>query len=103
MGDPWPIILLSCLGDEIVNKESPVWDEHAFWRKLVLPQEDRKTPWEGKGYRWFRSPNVIPLEQWRQHKRGEEEPGASGGGRRGTQVVVPAAFRMTGPPPGCVS
>jgi hypothetical protein len=73
MGDPWPIILLSCLGDEIVNKESSVWDEHAFWRKLVLPQEDRKTPWEGKGYRWFRSPNVIPLEQWRQHKRGEEE------------------------------
>ena len=59
MGDPWPIILLSCLGDEIVNKESSVWDEHAFWRKLVLPQEDRRTPWEGKGYRWFRSPNVF--------------------------------------------
>jgi hypothetical protein len=42
------------------------WDEEAFWRKLILPQEDRKTPWEGKGYRWFRLPNIVPIEQWRR-------------------------------------
>ncbi len=49
-----------------MSKEPSVWDEDAFWRKLVLPQEDRSTPWEGKGYRWFRSPNVVPIEQWRR-------------------------------------
>ncbi len=41
-------------------------DEDAFWRKLVLPQEERirlGIPWQG-GYRWFRSPNVIPIERW---------------------------------------
>jgi len=45
-------------------------DEDAFWQKLVLPQEDRMRlgiPWQG-GYRWFRSPNVVCLEQWRQKK-----------------------------------
>ena len=46
-----------------MSKKQPVWDEDAFWRKRVLPQEDRRTPWEGKGYRWFRSPNVIPIER----------------------------------------
>jgi hypothetical protein len=53
-----------------MSKDPSVWDEGAFWRKLILPQEDRSTPWEGKGYRWFRSPNVVPIEQWR---RGKEE------------------------------
>jgi hypothetical protein len=52
--------------------------EHAFWRKLILPEEDRRhltaTAWDGKGYRWFRSPNVIPIEQWRreQESAGDE-------------------------------
>jgi hypothetical protein len=50
-------------------------DEHAFWQKLILPEEDRRrltmTVWDGKGYRWFRSPN--PIEQWR---RREQEGGA---------------------------
>jgi len=40
----------------------------AFWRRFTLPQEDRDWPWDGIGYRWFRSPNVIPLEQWRRRK-----------------------------------
>jgi hypothetical protein len=45
-----------------------VGDSDAFWRKLVLPQEERirlGIPWHG-GYRWFRSPNVVCLEQWRR-------------------------------------
>jgi hypothetical protein len=54
-----------------MSRNLPRWDEDAFWRKLILPQEDRETLWEGKGYRWFRSPNVIPIEQWR---RRDEEP-----------------------------
>ena len=40
---------------------------HVFWRKLVLPQEERELPWDGKGYWWFKSPNIVPLEQYR-HK-----------------------------------
>jgi hypothetical protein len=51
-----------------MGKESPIRDEDAFWRKLILPQEDKDTPWDGKGYRWFRSPNVVPLEQWRRRE-----------------------------------
>jgi hypothetical protein len=48
-----------------------IGDEGAFWRKLVLPQEERMRlgiPWHG-GYRWFRSPNVVCLEVWRRKKR----------------------------------
>ena len=59
-----------------MSKESSVRDEDTFWRKLILPQEDRGTPWEGKGYRWFRSPNVIPIEQWR--RRRSEDTGRDG-------------------------
>ena len=54
-----------------MSRESSAWDEDAFWRKLILPQEDRRTPWEGKGYRWFRSPNVIPIEQWHRRRNGD--------------------------------
>jgi hypothetical protein len=49
-------------------------DEHAFWRRLVLPEEDRRQlgmVWKG-GYRWFRSPNVVPIEQWRRRRRSGE-------------------------------
>ena len=56
-----------------MSKEQPVWDEDAFWRRLILPQEDRRTPWEGKGYRWFRSPNIIPIEQWQRRGNGDTE------------------------------
>jgi hypothetical protein len=49
-----------------MSKESSVKDRHAFWRMLILPQEDKEMPWDGIGYRWFRSPNVVPIEQWRR-------------------------------------
>jgi hypothetical protein len=44
----------------------------AFWQKLILPEEDRRRlfptmPWTGS-YRWFRSPNVICLEQHRRQR-----------------------------------
>ncbi len=40
--------------------------DDAFWQKLVLPEEERRwvRDWEG-GYRWFRSPNIVPLERYR--------------------------------------
>jgi hypothetical protein len=43
--------------------------DEAFWRKMVLPEEDRvsltSAEWKG-GYRWFRSENVVCLEHYRQ-------------------------------------
>lgn len=46
-------------------------DDEAFLRHVIFPEEDRHlyttTPWTG-GFRWFRSPNVIPIERWRAAK-----------------------------------
>jgi hypothetical protein len=46
--------------------------DEAFLRHVTFPEEDRHfyttTPWQG-GFRWFRSPNVVPIEQWRQHQK----------------------------------
>jgi hypothetical protein len=43
--------------------------DEALMRSIVLPEEDRvrvtNTPWVG-GYRWYRAPNVICLEQYRR-------------------------------------
>jgi hypothetical protein len=50
-------------------------NEDTFWRKLVLPQEERMRlgiPWHG-GYRWFRLPNIIPIEQWRRKRAAAAE------------------------------
>jgi hypothetical protein len=40
--------------------------DEAFWQKRVLPEEDHAhmgVEWLG-GYRWFRSPNVVPIEHY---------------------------------------
>jgi hypothetical protein len=40
-------------------------------REWTFPEEDRRlyttAPWRGE-YRWFRSPNVVCIEQWRRKK-----------------------------------
>jgi hypothetical protein len=64
-----------------MKQNLPQWDEDAFWRKLILPQEDRKTPWKGKGYRWFRSPNIVPIEQWRRQDEGPNGASAEQNGK----------------------
>ena len=45
-------------------------DDEAFWQKLVLPQEERVrlTEWNGRGYRWFRSENIVCLEHFRRQE-----------------------------------
>ena len=47
------------------SKLSP--DDETFFRQFVFPEEDRRAitsaPWRGE-FRWFRSPNVIPLERY---------------------------------------
>jgi hypothetical protein len=41
-------------------------------RAWTFPEEDRHlfttTPWKPGEYRWFRSPNVVPIEQWERKK-----------------------------------
>jgi hypothetical protein len=43
--------------------------DEQFWQQLVSPEEDRRllttTPWRG-GFRWFRSPNIVPIEKYRR-------------------------------------
>jgi hypothetical protein len=42
-------------------------EDEDWLRQWTVPEEDRRKhtslPWTG-GYRWFRSPNVVPIEQW---------------------------------------
>jgi hypothetical protein len=46
-------------------------DDEAFLRAVTFPEEERRlfttAPWSG-GYRWFRSPNVVPIEKARQKR-----------------------------------
>jgi hypothetical protein len=43
--------------------------DEAFLRRIVFAEEDRQlfttASWRGE-YRWFRSPNVVPIEYWRR-------------------------------------
>ena len=42
--------------------------DEAFLRTMTFPEEERAqwttSPWRGE-FRWFRSPNIIPLERFR--------------------------------------
>jgi hypothetical protein len=53
-------------------------DGDAFLREWTIPEQDRPKyttqPWAGE-FRWFRSPNVICLEQYRRRK--QEQGGGS--------------------------
>jgi hypothetical protein len=54
-------------------------DDEALMRSLTRCEEDRRrlypgVAWNG-GYRWFRSPNIIPLERFRPSlRRGNAPP-----------------------------
>jgi len=51
-------------------------DDEAFLRAWTIPEEDRSKytsqPWSGE-YRWFRSANVIPIEQARVRRERESK------------------------------
>jgi hypothetical protein len=51
-------------------------EDEAFLRRIIFPEEDRHlftaTPWRGE-YRWFRSPNVVPIEKYRCRKEANPE------------------------------
>jgi len=46
-------------------------DDNAFMRSIMWAEEDRhrftSVPWTG-GFRWFRSANVVCLEQYRRRR-----------------------------------
>jgi hypothetical protein len=54
--------------------------DETFLRRIVFAEEDRylftTAPWRGE-YRWFRSPNVVPIEHWRRPAVAEEMPARS--------------------------
>jgi hypothetical protein len=56
--------------------------EEEFKRLLVPPEEDRHlltaAKWAG-GYRWFRSTNVVCLEQYRRRSKAAKIGGSSAG------------------------
>src|SRR5215469_3028335 len=76
-----------------------VGDSDAFWRKLVLPQEERMRlgiPWHG-GYRWFRSPNAGKTMTKRPyHPNLRKKPHAPSKGRGPVQRAIRRAFMASG-------
>jgi hypothetical protein len=56
------------------NNPPAISEDETFWRLWTFPEEDRylftSQPWTPRdGWRWFRSPNVVCLEQWRWKRR----------------------------------
>jgi hypothetical protein len=49
-------------------------EDEDYWMHLVLCEEDRRrkypTSLPSVGFRWFRSPNVVCIEKYRQAKSG---------------------------------
>jgi hypothetical protein len=52
-------------------------EDEALLRKVIFCEEDRRAltsaPWTG-GYRWFRSPNIVPIEKWRKRQHKPTQP-----------------------------
>jgi hypothetical protein len=61
--------------EKLTDRESE--EDEAFLRRIIFCEEDRRkftsAPWTG-GFRWFRSPNIIPLEQWRKRHNKLSQP-----------------------------
>jgi hypothetical protein len=53
-------------------------EKQDLWQRLILPEEDRDPtmPRVG-GYRWFRSPNVVPIERHRRARKQAAEAGSA--------------------------
>jgi hypothetical protein len=60
----------------VVEKRFSVADE-AFYRRLILPEEDQveyRTAPPNRSYRWFRSNNVICLEHYKRPAETQSVP-----------------------------
>jgi hypothetical protein len=51
-----------------------LWDDETFLRHVMPPEEDRAHIYPNTSIepRWFRSPNVIPIERHERFRRKEE-------------------------------
>ena len=62
--------------DRLVRASNYGEGDEAFFRAIVVPEEDRRlftsAPWRGE-FRWFRSPNVVPLEKYRRLPAPDED------------------------------
>jgi hypothetical protein len=69
--------------------------EEAFWRRLILPAEDRMEPERpNRSYRWFRSANVVAIEHYRQTEAARSKAMAEKGGASLTLLLQPALPRQ---------
>jgi hypothetical protein len=63
----WRDVEMATEAEKLTDRESE--EDEAFLRRIIFCEEDRRkftsAPWTG-GYRWFRSPNIIPIEQRRR-------------------------------------
>jgi hypothetical protein len=63
-----------------------------FLRRLTWPEEDRhlftSAPWDGS-FRWFRSPNVVCLEQYRRRSGSMNAERGDSSSSRGGEVNGP--------------
>jgi hypothetical protein len=54
--------------------------DESFLQRVVFAEEDRHlfttASWGGE-YRWFRSPNIVPIEHWRRPIVDKERPAKS--------------------------
>jgi hypothetical protein len=50
---------------EVILKRRYNLQDESFFRRIVFPEEDRHLFTHG-GFRWFRSPNVVPIEHWQR-------------------------------------
>jgi hypothetical protein len=61
---------------EPVKVEDTLSEGGAFYRRMLLPEEDRLKLFPGTtrpGYRWFRTENVVAIEHFRKpHARGQK-------------------------------
>ena len=63
------------MATRLVRREDYDLKAEEFWRRLVVPEEDRHrftTSSQRGGFRWFKSANVVPIEKW---KKVEESDG----------------------------
>jgi hypothetical protein len=60
-----------------IKVQTDVDEPGAFWRQMLLPEEDRLRLFPGTQrpgkYRWFRSENVVAIEHFRRpHTPGQK-------------------------------
>jgi hypothetical protein len=69
--------LVEAIFDRLARAPNYSEEAEAFFRPIVVPEEDRHlfttAPWRGE-FRWFRSPNVIPIEKYRRSAVGGSSP-----------------------------